>query len=96
MTDSSSDSYSQRDDMASMAGELMQAKMDAARKDSQMTHVLRMGGFHMEIVPSKDIDIEKCFTKTMDNLWDRFGKDALEVNVSGMDGQRPSEGRMHQ
>ena len=29
MTDSSSDSYSQRDEMASMAGELMQAKMDA-------------------------------------------------------------------
>ena len=31
-----------------------------------------------------------------ENLWDRFGKDALEVNVSGMDGMKPSEGRMHQ
>ena len=81
MTDSSSDSYSQRDDMASMAGELMQAKMDAARKDSQMTHVLRMGGFHMEIVPSKDIDIEKMFKSVMEDLYEKFGDKVLDGSI---------------
>ena len=81
MTDSSSDSYSQRDDMASMAGELMQAKMDAARKDTQMTHVLRMGGFHMEIVPSKDIDIEKMFKSVMEDLYEKFGDKVLDGSI---------------
>ena len=81
MTDSSSDSYSQRDDMASMAGELMQAKMDAARKDSQMTHVLRVGGFHMEIVPSKDIDIEKMFKSVMEDLYEKFGDKVLDGSI---------------
>ena len=81
MTDSSSDSYSQRDDMASMAGELMQAKMDAARKDSQMTHVLRMGSFHMEIVPDKDIDVEKMFKDVMADLYEKFGDKVLDGSI---------------
>ncbi len=94
MTDSSSDSdsYSQRDEMAAMAGELMEAKMQTAQARNQMTHMLRMGNFHIEIVPNKDIDIEKFFTKTMDNLFDRFGKDALEVKVSGMENMKPPNG----
>ena len=60
MTDSSSesDSYSQRDEMAAMAGELMEAKMQTQQARNQMTHMLRMGNFHLEIVPNKDIDIE--------------------------------------
>ena len=93
MTDSSSE---EREQMADMAGELMAAKMAAARKNGEMTHMLRMGTFHLEIVPDSGIDVEEFFTKCMNNLWDRFGKDALEVSVSGMDGQRPSEGRMQQ
>ena len=93
MTDSSSE---EREQMADMAGELMAAKMAAASKRGEMTHMLRMGTFHVEIVPDSGIDVEEFFTKCMNNLWDRFGKDALEVNVSGMDCQRPSEGRMHQ
>ena len=92
MTDSSSE---EREQMADMAGELMAAKMAAAKR-SEMTHMLRMGTFHVEIVPDSGIDVEEFFTQCMDNLWDRFGKDALEVNVSGMDGMKPSEGRMHQ
>ena len=90
------DSSSEHEQMADMAGELMAAKMAAASKRGEMTHMLRMGTFHVEIVPDSGIDVEEFFTKCMDNLWDRFGKDALEVNVSGMEGQRPSEGRMHQ
>ncbi len=85
MTDSSSE------DMH-MAQELMEAKMALGQARNQMTHMLRMGNFHIEIVPNKDIDIEKFFEKTMDNLFDRFGKDALEVKVTGMDGLKPSNG----
>ena len=94
MTDSSSESesYSQRDEMAAMAGELMEAKMQASQARTQMTHMLRMGNFHLEIVPNKDIDIEKFFNKTMDNIFDRFGKDAFEVKVSGMENMKPPNG----
>ena len=85
MTDSSSEEMH-------MAQELMEAKMALGQARNQMTHMLRMGNFHIEIVPNKDIDIEKFFTKTMDNLFDRFGKDALEVKVTGMEGMKPSNG----
>ena len=92
MTDSSSDSYSQRDEMAAMAGELMEAKMQATQARNQMTHMLRMGNFHLEIVPNQDIDIEKFFDRTMNNIFDRFGKDAFEVKVTGMENIKPPNG----
>ena len=90
MTDSSSE------DMH-MAQELMEAKMALGQARNQMTHMLRIGSFHIEIVPNKDIDVEKFFDKTMNNLFDRFGKDVLEVKVTGMDGMKPSNtgGGMH-
>ena len=90
MTDSSSEEMH-------MAQELMEAKMALGQARNQMTHMLRMGNFHIEIVPNKNIDIEKFFEKTMDNLFDRFGKDALEVKVSGMENIKPpnSGGGMH-
>ncbi len=75
-----------------MAQELMEAKMALGQARNQMTHMLRMGNFHIEVVPNKDIDIEKFFTKTMDNLFDRFGKDVLEVKVSGMENLKPQSG----
>ena len=90
MTDSSSE------EDIEMASELIEAKMALGQARNQMTHMLRMGTFHLEIVPDSGIDVEEFFTKCMNNLWDRFGKDALEVNVVGMDGVKPSEGRMHQ
>ena len=85
MTDSSSEEMH-------MAQELMETKMALGQARNQMTHMLRMGNFHIEIVPNKDIDIEKFFTKTMDNLFDRFGKDALEVKVTGMENMKPPNG----
>ena len=85
MTDSSSEEMH-------MAQGLMEAKMALGQARNQMTHMLRMGNFHIEIVPNKDIDIEKFFTKTMDNLFDRFGKDALEVKVTGMENMKPPNG----
>ena len=85
MTDASSEEMH-------MAQELMEAKMALGQARNQMTHMLRMGNFHIEVVPNKDIDIEKFFTKTMDNLFDRFGKDALEVKVTGMENMKPPNG----
>ena len=85
MTDSSSE------DMH-MAQELMEAKMALGQARNQMTHMLRMGNFHLEIVPNKDIDIEKFFDKTMNNIFERFGKDAFEVKVSGMENLKSPNG----
>ena len=72
MTDLSSE-QPERGEMASMAGELIQAKMDSARKDGSSTHILHVGSFHMEIVPDKDIDIAKIFKEVMDDLYEKFG-----------------------
>ena len=57
MTDSSSD--------AEMVNELLAAKMETARSQTQMTHVMRIGTFHMEIVPTKDIDTVDLFNQTL-------------------------------
>ena len=73
MTDLSSKEPPERNEMASMAGELMQAKMDEARKGANNTHILHVGSFHMEIVPSKDINIAKVFQDVMDDLYEKYG-----------------------
>ena len=91
MTDSSSE------EDIEMASELIEAKMALGQARNQMTHMLRMGNFHLEIVPNKNINVEEFFEKTMNNIWDRFGKDSLEVKVSGMEGMKPKDaGGMHQ
>ena len=80
MTDLSSEP--RNEDMANMAGELIQAKMDMARPGTQMTHVLRMGPFHMEVVPSKDIDVEKMFQNVMDDLYEKYGDKILSISFA--------------
>jgi len=85
MTDSSSDRTDRMDeasaDMADMAAELIHAKMDSARRDTQMTHVLRIGTFHMELVPDGDIDVERIFDKMIDKLMKKYGDKLLEINI---------------
>ena len=73
MTDLSSEHPEERGGMADMAGELIQAKMDAARKGANNTHILHVGTFHMEIVPDKHIDIAKIFKDVMDDLYEKYG-----------------------
>ena len=82
MTDLSSESPQQHPEMANMAGELIQAKMDMARQHTQMTHVLRIGPFHMEVVPSKDIDIEKMFKSVMEDLHKKYGDKILQISLA--------------
>ena len=65
-----------------MAGELMHAKMEAARNSATMTHLLQMGSFRMEIVPSNDINVEQIFRDTIADLYDKFGSDVLKINTA--------------
>jgi len=81
MTDSSSE-------MADMAAELISTKVESARKDTQMTHVLRIGNFHMEIVPDKDIDVEKMFKETLSMLMKEYDEKLLEVSIGNIDGKQ--------
>ena len=78
MTDSSSE---ERESMADMAGELIHAKMEMAKKDTQMTHVMRIGTFHIELVPDKDIDVREVFTELLDKLIDKYDEKLLEINI---------------
>ncbi len=86
MTGSSSDS----EDMVHMAGELIQAKMESAKKDTQMTHVMRIGAFHMEIVPDSSIDIEQVFNNILDKLMEKYDDKLLNINVQQL---QQSDGR---
>ena len=82
MTDLSSDKEEREPElevMADMAGELIQAKMDIAKRDTQMTHVLRIGTFHMELIPDKEIDVREMFNEILDKLMEKYGDTLLEV-----------------
>ena len=93
MTDSSSKGESP--EVAQMAGELFQAKIDAARSPPTMTHLLQLGSFRMEIVPDKDIDIEQVFKDTIADLHKKFGSDVLKINMTDIMKQQPPSGGMH-
>ena len=92
MTDLSSKDKSDKDAMTEMAGDLIQAKMDAARQPQNLTHLLKFGSFHMEIVPNKNIDVEKIFKDVIADLHDRFGDKILEIDIKGLTDQ---SGVMH-
>ena len=93
MTDSSSKGESP--EVAQMAGELFQAKIDAARGPQTMTHLLQLGSFRMEIVPDKNIDIEKVFKDTIADLHDMFGEYLFKINMSDIIQAQKPIGGMH-
>ena len=82
MTDSSSDTET----IADMASELIAAKIETAKKDTQMTHVMRVGTFHMELVPDKDINVEKVFSNTLDKLMEKYGEKLLDISIQQIQG----------
>jgi|TARA_R100000656_G_scaffold119981_1_gene94054 hypothetical protein len=88
MTDSSS---KKNEEMANMAAELLTTKMEAARKDTQMTHILKVGTFHMEFVPDKNINVEKAFKETLSMLMDKYGDKLLNITIS----QLNEKGQVH-
>ena len=75
-------SSNENQQMADMAGELMHAKMEAARNSATMTHLLQLGSFRMEIVPSSDINVEQIFKDTIADLYDKFGPEVLKINTA--------------
>ena len=93
MTDSSSKGESP--EVAQMAGELFQAKIDAARSPQTMTHLLQLGSFRMEIVPDRNIDIEQVFKDTIADLHEKFGSDVLKINMTDIMKQQQQTGSMH-
>jgi|14_taG_2_1085336.scaffolds.fasta_scaffold152120_1 hypothetical protein len=94
MTDSSSEK--DHSVMSEMAGELMAAKMDAAAKSGGMTHLMRLGSFQMEIVPSKHIDVERLFKETLADLYEKFGEEVLKINTADIIAKKQTEmGGMH-
>tara|TARA_R100001244_G_scaffold52098_1_gene45250 strand:+ start:181 stop:471 length:291 start_codon:yes stop_codon:yes gene_type:complete len=80
MTDSCSDTE-EIEAIADMAGELIHTKMEMARKDTQMTHVMRIGTFHMELVPSSDINPDKIFNQILDKLMKKYAEKLLEISI---------------
>jgi hypothetical protein len=77
------DSSSKESDVSDIAAELINAKIESARSSTQMTHVLRIGTFHMEIVPDKNIDIEKMFEKTLKALMEKYDEKLL-ITAEGL------------
>ena len=67
--------------IADMAGELIHTKMEMARKDTQMVHVMRIGTFSIELVPDKDIDPEGIFNKLLDKLMEKYDDRLLQISI---------------
>ena len=89
-------SSNDNEDMAQMAGDLMQAKMEAARASQTMTHLLQIGSFRMEVVPNKDIDIQQLFKDTIADLHNKFGDKVLEISMPDvMKATAQMQGNMH-
>ena len=80
MTDSCSEK--EKEVMADMAADLIETKLENAKKDTQMTHVLRIGTFHMEIVPDAKIDVAEVFSDALDKLMDKYGDKLLEISIA--------------
>jgi len=76
MTDLSS-----KDDLADITAELIHSKMENARASTQMTHVLRIGSFHMELVPAPEIDVREMFNEVLDKLMDKYDDRLLEGQI---------------
>ena len=77
--------------MAEMAADLFEAKMAAKEASKGMTHLLKIGQFHLEIVPDNNIDIVEVFDNILANLHDRYGDklllgDKVLMQQAGMHG----------
>ena len=80
MTDSSSEQQ-EKEVIADMAGELIHTKMEMAKRDTQMTHCMRIGTFSIEIVPNKDLNVRDIFNEMLDKLMKKYGDKLLEISI---------------
>ena len=82
MTDSSSEDKLSNAEMM-MAQDLMESKIREAKASTKMTHLLMIGNFRMELVPQKNLDIEKTFRDTLEFLHDKYGTDIFKGIAQG-------------
>jgi hypothetical protein len=78
MIDSSSDEEKLSSAEMMMARDLMDAKMEAAKSSAHSTHLLMIGNFRMELVPSKNIDADKTFRETLKFLHEKYGNEIFK------------------
>ena len=81
MTDSFSDDKPLSSAEMLMAKDLMESRIAEAKANSKMTHLLMFGNFRMEIVPSKDTDVETLFKNTMEFLHEKYGDALLSTEM---------------
>ena len=79
MTDSSSEGKLSTAEMM-MAQDLMESKIREAKASTKMTHLLMIGNFRMELVPSADLDIERTFKDTLNFLHEKYGDKLLDTD----------------
>ena len=79
MTDSSSEGKLSTAEMM-MAQDLMESKIRETKASTKMTHLLMIGNFRMELVPSADLDIERTFKDTLNFLHEKYGDKLLDTD----------------
>jgi len=79
MTDSSSKDKPLSTAEMMMAQDLMESKIAEAKANSKMTHLLMFGNFRMEVVPSKDTNVEEMFKNTLEFLHEKYGDAILNT-----------------
>ena len=72
-----------------MARDLMESKIREAKQSTKMTHLLMLGNFRMEIVPTNDIDVKEIFKDTLTFLYEKYGDELLKQELI------QNQGHMH-
>ena len=72
-----------------MARDLMESKIREAKSSTKMTHLLMLGNFRMEIVPTSDIEVKEIFKDTLTFLYEKYGHELLKQELI------QNQGHMH-
>jgi hypothetical protein len=65
-----------------MARDLMESKIREAKSSTKMTHLLMLGNFRMEIVPTNDINVKEIFKDTLTFLHEKYGDELLKGDLT--------------
>jgi len=93
MTDLSSDEKEEKDIIAALVGDVMQAKMEAA--SNKEVHRLRLGVFEMEIVPDGD-DVKPFMENMIKLLYKLYKDEVLKARILHSDDKSSDRDRMIQ
>ena len=79
MTDSSSEDKLSNAEMM-MAQDLMESKIREAKASTKMTHLLMIGNFRMELVPTTERDNATTFREVLTFLHENYGDELLKTD----------------